>query len=610
MRISYRGQTLNSKNGYNRSGLSRLVIEEKEEETLELPQTDEQPDPKGLPALAGGWKTGKRDAGKQPDNQKSRKRRKLKYAVMEDDWGLGDGNDMQRMENEELARMNFLEAGNTDCKAGKVEKQTTIKIWSKAELTCREIVLGSILQSRIIGKFKVNLEEQLKARISARKTKILQEDGARHQEPQNNTLKSVDTLPEGWKAENPDKAKDDKKQLGCKQNTIISMFAKQNLSKDMKLEKTLLKEERLENKRRLELRWKSMKIHAARMRWAREWLEEEIILPVMEAGNKKKREARRMEAIEASNDFMDVVMAEVKKWHDCGYSTACPSWVCMKVVQNRMPIKVAEGWKQKQKMEAIPEGRRAMKREREPEDTRPEGRKDMKNKVNLNEEPIFNIKKFPRSPVKDLIYSFEQLTKKNLEGSKTSSQNKVVTKTAGFQKIPSTNIERSNTGPAISSSNKICNNMYLKPECSNIPTNEQTDRPTVKPGRIKDKVVKQNIPVGGKQKPLPAKKVWTRLKSGLFGWKTLARPTISPSGEPAKTVSVIQPSQVNKISKIRQYSPPELIFGGEGTGYQLFNKTKKIFEQRDRVLAEKSSTTMLDTGGHSGVNRKCGSLES
>ena len=37
VRISYRGQTLNSKNGYNRSGLSRLVIEEKDDEPLQLP---------------------------------------------------------------------------------------------------------------------------------------------------------------------------------------------------------------------------------------------------------------------------------------------------------------------------------------------------------------------------------------------------------------------------------------------------------------------------------------------------------------------------------------------------------------------------------------------
>ena len=143
----------------------------------------------------------------------------------------------------------------------------------------------------------------------------------------------------------------------------MSMFAKQNLSKVVRLEKTLLKEERLENKRRLEIRWKGMKVHAARLRWAREWLEEEVIRPVIEAGNKKKQEARRMEANEASNDFMKVVLAEVKKQHDCGYSTACPGWLCMKVVQSRMPRKVAEGRKQKQKNEIIPEGRKSMKRE-------------------------------------------------------------------------------------------------------------------------------------------------------------------------------------------------------------------------------------------------------
>ena len=45
VRISYRGQTLNNKNGYKRSGLSRLVIEEKEEETLQITQTEDQPDP-------------------------------------------------------------------------------------------------------------------------------------------------------------------------------------------------------------------------------------------------------------------------------------------------------------------------------------------------------------------------------------------------------------------------------------------------------------------------------------------------------------------------------------------------------------------------------------
>ena len=94
------------------------------------------------------------------------------------------------------------------------------------------------------------------------------------------------------------------------------------------MEKSLLREERLENKRRLEIRWKKMQLHAARLRWAREWLEDEIILPVIEAGYMKKVETRRMEASEASKDIMEVVMAEVKKQHDCGYSTAGPGWLC------------------------------------------------------------------------------------------------------------------------------------------------------------------------------------------------------------------------------------------------------------------------------------------
>ena len=383
------------------------------------------------------------------------------------------------------------------------------------------------------------------------------------------------------------------------------MFAKQNLSKVVKLEKTLHKEERLENKRRLEIRWKGMKIHAARLRWAREWLEEEVILPVIEAGNKKKQEARRMEANEASNDFMKVVMAEVKKQHDCGYSTACPSWLCMKVVQGMRPRKVAEDWKQKQKKEIIPEGRKAMKREREPEVTRPKCWKEIENKVNLNVEPLINIKKFPRSPVKDLIHSFEQLANKNiLEGNKHSGQNKIVIKTASFQKIPSNKIERSNIKPAVSISNRICNNMHLKPECSTIPTNEHTDKPTVKTGGFEDKTVKPNTPIGGKQKPLPARKVWTRLKSGLFGWKTLARPTIPSSGISAKTVSVFQTSQMNKLSKTRQDSPPKLFFLGGGAEGPLVIKTKKISKQRDCILAEKISVPELDTGGHSGVRKK------
>ena len=361
VRISYRGQTLNSKNGYNRSGLSRLVIEEKDEETLELPHTTDQPDPKGLPTLTGGWKAGKRDAGNPLVNQKSRKkRRKLKYAVMEDDWGLGDGEDLIRMENEEQAKKSFLKDGQTDCRAGKLEKQTTIKNWSESELICREIALESIAQSRVIGRFMSDLGGQLCAIISNRKLKIIQKDGALPSEP----LKE-DGLE---RSESTAKVQEGRKHQEGRQNTVKSLFAKQEHEKIKKLEIGLLKEERLENKRRLELKWKGMKSHAARLRWAREWLEEEILFPVIEAGNRKQLEADRLEARGVSNDILDMVLAEVKVHHDCGYSVACPGWWCMGMVQRKMTRRRPEGWKDaEQKKETLPEGRNPLKRGREPD---------------------------------------------------------------------------------------------------------------------------------------------------------------------------------------------------------------------------------------------------
>ena len=64
VRINYRGQTLNSKSGYNRSGLSRLVVEERDEETQEEIQEIECPDPRGLKNLHGDGKLAPRDVKK------------------------------------------------------------------------------------------------------------------------------------------------------------------------------------------------------------------------------------------------------------------------------------------------------------------------------------------------------------------------------------------------------------------------------------------------------------------------------------------------------------------------------------------------------------------
>ena len=279
VRISYRGQTLNSKNGYNRSGLSRLVIEEKDEETLQLTQIEDQPDPRGLPTLSEGWKAGdKRAAGNTLENNNCRKRRrKLKYTIVDDEWGLGAGEDMKRMEEQEQAKSSFLKDGLTDCQAGKLERQTTIRIWSEAELLCRELVIETINQSNVIGYFKSSLEEGLKAK---RMEKLQQEDQPKPPE----TLKDGRENPDPEPRIVPAGRKVEKEIIPKNNNIIKGMFAKQKLKAEKIIEDEILKEERLATKKRLELKWKSRKAHHMMLNWTTEWLDEKLITPVINIG--------------------------------------------------------------------------------------------------------------------------------------------------------------------------------------------------------------------------------------------------------------------------------------------------------------------------------------
>ena len=64
-------------------------------------------------------------------------------------------------------------------------------------------------------------------------------------------------VPESWKLEKETNPK--------KNNTIKGMFAKQNLKAENKIEDEILKEERLATKKKLELKWKSMKTHHMRL---------------------------------------------------------------------------------------------------------------------------------------------------------------------------------------------------------------------------------------------------------------------------------------------------------------------------------------------------------
>ena len=157
-----------------------------------------------------------------------------------------------------------------------------------------------------------------------------------------------------------------------------------------------------------------------------------------------------------------------------------------------------------------------MKRSREELEIIPEGWKQEPQMNSLKVETQYKIKKFSRSPVKDLINTFELLSRK-------THTNECLDK-SGY-----------------SDKNKT-----------------KTDIPSVR-NVIQ---VKQNIPVGRKKEKLPpAKKVWTRLKSGLFGWKTQ---TVSKSFLP------------NNVSKTRQDIPPkiDIFVGGGKRGHQIMKIRK------------------------------------
>ena len=101
--------------------------------------------------------------------QPRRKKRKLKFDILEDDWGcLATGEDLDRMEEEETARSSFLMAGDTNNQSGKVGKQTTIRNWSISELAARSIILEIACQSEKTGRFMSSLQEELQDAIKFR----------------------------------------------------------------------------------------------------------------------------------------------------------------------------------------------------------------------------------------------------------------------------------------------------------------------------------------------------------------------------------------------------------------------------------------------------------
>ena len=94
------------------------------------------------------WKTGdkRKDFRHKDGQQKARKRRKLPNNVRR----LGVGEDMDKLEEEEIRKSEFLRSGLGDQPTG--SKQSTLRVWKPSELFCRQLAESVIASSLKVGK--------------------------------------------------------------------------------------------------------------------------------------------------------------------------------------------------------------------------------------------------------------------------------------------------------------------------------------------------------------------------------------------------------------------------------------------------------------------------
>ena len=369
--------------------------------------------------------------------------------------------------------------------------------------------------------------------------------------------------------------------------------------------------------------------------------------PIQRGGKRKKDPTRkdkiREEERQAASDgtgtgsMLDMIMGMVAVQHDCGYSTACPGWWCQRMAKKKIleaaieqvtalveSLKLHEHGQQPegrkaddQSEENIPVGRKpvtvwrrgkleGVRRARttsgtsdhhKPQEVKenvPEGRNVRKNKTiclkisDISEKNIENSIKSSRSPVKDIITSFENFQQNINKNHKTSTVIGNKSQLGRVKKLAENFIQTSESSP---------DNPAIR--------NSQVDGIATKKKKV--------IPEDGRKKPVPSRRVWTKLKSGLFGWKQ-SKP-VSDSSRTSYDISKIpkifthmQPKNFKEesVSENSEIVPPKILFGGVGGSAVLLNiVTVKINNEGFKISAENKSSEQLP-GGQMDETKKIG----
>ena len=246
------------------------MLEEKRDEQIEDQSSngleeEKYQEPRGLRRLEGEKTGEKRKDFQQRDGQlPSKKRRKLKFPILPENWGLDGNLELERIEEEEIRKTAFLKEGISDITSGKASLQLTIRKWSHNEIYFQKLCQEIIKKSSDIGSFISSLEKDLnvmKDKLQPATSNM--KDSTEERNRVTTGQCSMSSCPQVSKDETTVKSNT---------QTIVSMF-RAKMEKDEKTEiDRLEKERRLEKQKQLLRGWKEKRDHHERLRWAKEWL--------------------------------------------------------------------------------------------------------------------------------------------------------------------------------------------------------------------------------------------------------------------------------------------------------------------------------------------------
>ena len=195
------------------------------------------------------------------------KGKKLRYEKLDSTWGL-DLNEMERLEEHELARNRFLNSGPGLCKIGEGCKQATIRVWSAREVFARDIMKNCFDTAW----------DQIMDRIPESESISESEKSKVDNEERTKDYCSDDDIPAGWLTEEcwskEGQTVNDTTSKLCFGHPKIHTFFSKKAIFDYDIEiRELEKDQRLQLQKRKELVWKDNRYHWTRRKWVAKMIE-------------------------------------------------------------------------------------------------------------------------------------------------------------------------------------------------------------------------------------------------------------------------------------------------------------------------------------------------